>query len=63
MHISFDWAAMFLMMLGVQWYVLFNVLAGALRIPRELADAIELMKTSRWTPGEPSTSRACFPRS
>jgi NitT/TauT family transport system permease protein len=46
--ISFDWAAMFLMLLGVQWYVLFNVLAGALRIPKELNYALELMETSTW---------------
>jgi len=46
--ISFDWGAMLLMLLGVQWYVLFNVLAGALRIPRELAYAMELMDTSTW---------------
>ena len=48
MGISFDWAAMLLMLLGVQWYVLFNVLAGALRIPQELNDAMSLMKASRW---------------
>jgi NitT/TauT family transport system permease protein len=45
---SFDWAAGFLMMLGTQWYVLFNVLAGALRVPQELKYALELMETSRW---------------
>jgi NitT/TauT family transport system permease protein len=42
--ISFDWISMFLMLLGVQWYVLFNVLAGALRIPKELKDALSLME-------------------
>lgn len=45
---SFNWASMCLMLLGVQWYVLFNVLAGALRIPRELSEALSLMKASRW---------------
>ena len=29
--------SMFLMMLGVQWYVLFNVLAGAMKIPQRAA--------------------------
>lgn len=47
-HVSFDVGSMILMLLGVQWYVLFNVLAGALRIPRELGDALSLMETSRW---------------
>jgi NitT/TauT family transport system permease protein len=37
-----------LMFLGVQWYVLFNVLAGALRIPLELKYALDLMESSRW---------------
>jgi NitT/TauT family transport system permease protein len=45
---NFDFSSMFLMQFGVQWYVLFNVLAGALRIPRQLLDAMELMNTSVW---------------
>jgi NitT/TauT family transport system permease protein len=48
LKMSFDWAAMCLMLLGVQWYVLFNVLAGALRIPNQLIDAASLMNLSRW---------------
>lgn len=47
--ISFDWGSMLLMLLGVQWYVLFNVLAGAMRIPKELSDALSLMESSRWS--------------
>lgn len=46
--IPFDWASMVLMFLGVQWYVLFNVLAGALRIPKHLSEALSLMDTSHW---------------
>lgn len=48
-HLGLDlnWGAMFLMLLGVQWYVLFNVLAGALRISNELSDTLTLMKSSR----------------
>jgi NitT/TauT family transport system permease protein len=46
--VHFDWGSMLLMLLAVQWYVLFNVLAGALRIPRELDYALELMATPRW---------------
>lgn len=48
LNVSFDLASMILMLLGVQWYVLFNVLAGALRIPLELGYALSLMETSRW---------------
>jgi len=45
---SFDVGSMFLMMLGVQWYVLFNVLAGAMRIPGELQLATALMRVRPW---------------
>jgi NitT/TauT family transport system permease protein len=48
LHIRFGFGAMFLMLLGAQWYVLFNVLSGAMRIPNELRYAAALMNTSRW---------------
>ena len=44
--ISFNIGSMFLMMLGVQWYVLFNVLAGAMRIPQELVYVTSLFEVS-----------------
>jgi NitT/TauT family transport system permease protein len=43
-RIPFGIGAMFLMLLGVQWYILFNVLAGAMRVPVELKYASLLMK-------------------
>lgn len=46
--IPFSLGSIFLLMLGVQWYILFNVLAGALRIPQELGFAMDLMECSRW---------------
>jgi NitT/TauT family transport system permease protein len=46
-HIPFGIGAMFLMLLGVQWYILFNVLAGAMRIPVELKYAALLMNVPR----------------
>lgn len=51
LHINFEISAMLLMLLGVQWYVLFNVLAGGLRIPQELKLALDLIgasKKDRW---------------
>lgn len=50
-NINFEFASMCLMLLGVQWYILFNVLAGAMRVPQELNDALSLMNNStldRW---------------
>jgi NitT/TauT family transport system permease protein len=35
------------MLLGAQWYILFNVLAGAMRIPMELKYAALLMNVSK----------------
>jgi NitT/TauT family transport system permease protein len=46
-RIPFGIGAMFLMLLGVQWYILFNVLAGAMRIPVELKYAALLMNVPR----------------
>jgi NitT/TauT family transport system permease protein len=43
MNLSFGVSAMLLMLLGVQWYILFNVVAGALRIPVELRYGMRLM--------------------
>jgi len=45
---NFQIIAGLLMFLGVQWYILFNVLAGALRIPLELKYSLDLMEASRW---------------
>ncbi|MEO1765774.1 ABC transporter permease [Thiobacter aerophilum] len=38
-----DVSAVLLMLLGSQWYLLFNVIAGASAIPRELRDTTELL--------------------
>ncbi|MGZ3726828.1 MAG: ABC transporter permease [Pseudobdellovibrio sp.] len=51
LNINFEISAMLLMLLGVQWYILFNVLAGALKIPTELKNAMDLIgsnKENRW---------------
>jgi len=47
LQIPFAVGSMLLMLLGVQWYILFNVLAGAMRIPHELDDAMTVMGSSR----------------
>ncbi|MFJ2767051.1 ABC transporter permease [Streptomyces sp. NPDC087300] len=49
--ISLNWGAIALMALGAQWYVLFNVIAGASSIPgdlREAADDLGLKGWLRW---------------
>jgi NitT/TauT family transport system permease protein len=37
-----------LMLLGTQWYILFNVIAGAMSIPSDLREVASLYHFSRW---------------
>jgi NitT/TauT family transport system permease protein len=51
LHIPLDVGAVLLMMLGAQWYILFNVIAGASAIPnelREMARNFQLTRSQRW---------------
>ena len=41
-------AAMLLMLLGTQWYILFNVIAGAMAIPTDLKEAAHIFKFGSW---------------
>jgi NitT/TauT family transport system permease protein len=46
-----DGAAVLLMVLGTQWYLLFNIIAGASTIPQELKDVAKLFRfknVTRW---------------
>jgi len=40
-------AAMALMLLGTEWYILFNVIAGAMAIPTDLKEAAEVFRFTR----------------
>lgn len=46
--LSFELGAVPLMMLGTQWYILFNVIAGASGLPADLKEAAVILKLSRW---------------
>lgn len=41
-------ASVLLMLLGTQWYILFNVIAGAMAIPTDLREAASSFQFSRW---------------
>jgi NitT/TauT family transport system permease protein len=41
-------ASMVLLILGTQWYLLFNIIAGASAIPTELVEACTIFRFSRW---------------
>jgi NitT/TauT family transport system permease protein len=42
------WASILLMLLGTQWYILFNVIAGAMAIPSDLREATTIYHVSGW---------------
>ena len=50
-HIDLGWGSIILMALGTQWYILFNVIAGASAIPddlREMARSFRLNRVLKW---------------
>ncbi|MVU78508.1 ABC transporter permease subunit [Nocardia sp. ET3-3] len=44
---SLQWAAILLMALGAQWYILFNVIAGAAAVPTDLREAAANLRLPR----------------
>lgn len=45
---NFSWGCVVLMLLGSQWYILFNVLAGAGAMPHDLQEVATIYGLSRW---------------
>ncbi len=45
---GFGVASLLLMLLGTQWYILFNVIAGAMAIPNDLKEAARVCRFGRW---------------
>ncbi len=43
-----EFAAILLMLLGTQWYMLFNIIAGAMAIPTDLREAARIYHVSGW---------------
>ncbi len=43
-HVGLGWGSVLLMLLGTQWYILFNVIAGATAIPADLREAADLYR-------------------
>lgn len=54
-------AAIILMMLGTQWYVLFNVIAGAMSIPADLREAARNYQVNGWRKWRTLILPAIFP--
>jgi NitT/TauT family transport system permease protein len=52
LHVPFTMGCVALMLLGAQWYILFNVIAGASSIPadlKEVGHVYHMTKRQRWT--------------
>jgi NitT/TauT family transport system permease protein len=60
-HWSLEWAAALLMLLGAQWYVLFNAIAGATAIPTDLRDMARDLGLRGWTRWRALILPAIFP--
>jgi NitT/TauT family transport system permease protein len=54
-------AAILLMLMGTQWYLLFNVIAGAAAIPQDLRFTTDLLRLSRWERWKTLILPALFP--
>ena len=46
--VSLGWGSIVLMLLGTQWYILFNVIAGAMAIPADLQEAARSYRLQGW---------------
>lgn len=58
---SLDIAALFLMLMGTQWYLLFNVIAGASAIPQDLKYTSALLGLKGWARWRTLILPALFP--
>jgi NitT/TauT family transport system permease protein len=46
--VTLEWGSVLLMLMGTQWYVLFNVIAGATAVPADLREAARSYRITRW---------------
>jgi NitT/TauT family transport system permease protein len=48
LHVNINWASIVLMLLGTQWYIMFNVIAGSMAIPADLKEAARSYNITGW---------------
>lgn len=60
-HITLNWGSILLIAMGTQWYILFNVIAGAMAIPNELKEAARVYGLRRWNLWRTLILPAIFP--
>ena len=60
-HITLNWGSILLIAMGTQWYILFNVIAGAMAIPNDLQEAARVYGLRRWNLWRTLILPAIFP--
>jgi len=60
-HISINWGSILLIAMGTQWYILFNVIAGAMAIPNDLKEAATVYGLRKWNLWRTLILPAIFP--
>jgi len=56
-----NWGSILLIAMGTQWYILFNVIAGAMAIPNELKEVASIYGLRKWTLWRTLILPAIFP--
>jgi NitT/TauT family transport system permease protein len=59
--VGLNYGCILLMLLGTQWYILFNVIAGAMAIPGDLREAATSFRLSPWQKFKALYLPASFP--
>jgi NitT/TauT family transport system permease protein len=60
-HVSLNWGSIILIALGTQWYILFNVIAGASSVPSDLREVATVFRLSGWNLWRSLILPAIFP--
>ncbi len=60
-HITLNLGSILLIAMGTQWYILFNVIAGAMAIPNDLQEAARIYGLRRWNLWRTLILPAIFP--
>jgi len=60
-NIPMNWGSILLIAMGTQWYILFNVIAGAMAIPNDLKEAAQIYGLKNWNLWKTMILPAIFP--
>ena len=60
-NVPMNWGSILLIAMGTQWYILFNVIAGAMAIPNDLKEASRVYGLKKWDLWRTMILPAIFP--